>query len=271
VLNGGLPRNAPTPEAHNFLTQDGTNPVELLRIGRGQLAPYGSVQVKEEAVAAITRIGEGFEIIGTEGQAWKARKVVLATGLVDELPRIEGFQERWGVSVLHCPFCHGWEVRDQVLAVYGNNTATFELCLLARNWSNRVTLCTDGPAELSEDQVGQLRRNGFSILEKKVARLEGDGRSLERVVFAGGDLLPCEALFVRPIRRQRSDLASKLGCALSEAGYIEVDESGQTNVEGVFAAGDATEPSWQILPFAAYSGARAGISVAKALMSEAFA
>jgi len=271
VLSGGPPRNSRAPHAHNFLTQDGTSPSELLRIGRDQLAPYETMEVLDLEISEIIRADGAFRAVAETGESWTAPKLVLATGLRDQLPDVPGIKERWGVSVLHCPFCHGWEVRDRVLAVYGRDDMAYELCVLAKNWSSKVTLCTDGQIEMTEGRAERLERNGIFILNSKVDRIEGVGETLERVVFADGNVLPCDALFVRPIRRQRSDLAAKLGCALSEQGYIEVDEAGQTSVEGVYAAGDAIEAGFQILPFASYSGARAGIGVAKAFMAERFA
>jgi len=230
------------------------------------LAAYPSVEVVKGVVDSI---GGGF-VVSVGDRSFSARTVLLATGLLDELPAIEGFGSRWGVSVLHCPFCHGWEVRDRPWAIVGNGASILDLCTMAKNWTSQVSLCTNGLAELSEDELFSLEANGIVVYEDDIVRVEGGGTAVERLVFADGGGIECGAVFFRPSRVQRSALAVELGCAHTEAGFVSVDERGQTSLRGVFAAGDCIEPSMQILSVAAASGARAGVAIAKALFAEDF-
>lgn len=269
VCGAGPTRNAPTSHAHNFVSRDGIAPGELIQISRDQIGAYPSVHFSDDWVTSGEAAEGGFVLTLRSGEQVFARKVVIATGIADGLPEIEGLAERWGKSVLHCPFCDAWEHRDQAWALYGQEASVYELCVMARAWTDRVTLCTGGPSPLSDEQHARLAANGIAVKETPISRVEGKGTNLERIVFADGSELACQALFVRTERTQRSDLAARLGCELTETGLIQVDEMGRTTTPGVYAAGDAITPL-QILPFAAYSGARAGVVAAKTLFEEDF-
>jgi thioredoxin reductase len=267
VLDSGKPRNAPSPESHSFFTRDGASPADLRRIGREQLEPYG-VEVLDAEVTDVLREGEAFTVVLADGSRRSARRLLLATGLADPLPEIEGLQELWGKSVLHCPYCHGWEVRDQPLAVYGNGSTVAERVALVRCLSRDVVLCTDGPADLGEDGE-RFARNGVPIREERIVRLEGSDGHLERIVFADGTDLPRRALFLATLPRQHSDLPERLGCALTEVGLVQVDAWGLTSVPGVYAAGDLALRLQQIA-LAASDGAIAGIAINRDLATEEF-
>lgn len=268
VCGSGEPRNAPSHQSHSFFSRDGASPAELLRIGRQQLAPYESVEVREALVVKAWKNDGVFEVELENGSQLRARKILLATGMVDELPPIEGLQAMWGVSALHCPYCHGWEVRDQSLAVYGSGAVGFEFCKLIRGWSRDLVLCSDGPANLTEEQWAQLNRQHISVREERILRFEGTGGQLEGIVFDNGEVLTRQAIFIRPGQRQRSGLPEMLGCHI-EDGFVQVDEMGQTSVAGVYAAGDMTH-RFQQLSYAAFSGARAASVINHALLAEDF-
>jgi len=237
----------------------------MLKKGREELAQYPSIELQRAYVLSISPDASGFAVDTDDGK-FHARRVILAMGISDHLPQIDGFEEGWGVTVLHCPFCHGWEARDQALAVYGNGPSALELALMARNWSSQVTLCTGGPADLSSEDRARLARHGISVREERVMALDGT-----RVIFEAGEPLPYGSVFVRPNREPNLGFARMLGCEVSEDGYLVVDAEGKTTVKGVFGAGDAIEPKMQILTFAAFSGARAGIGAVKSLLEEDFA
>jgi thioredoxin reductase len=240
IADGGEPRNLCVRTSHGFLTRDGAPPAELRRIGREQLQPYGVV-VRDVKVIDARKLAGGFEVTLQDSTQLTARKLLLATGVVDKLPAIEGLPALWGTGVLHCPYCHGWEVRDEPLAVLGRGKAGLELVELIYSWSRDLVLLSHGPAELGEDDQGYLRRIGVAVREERIARLEGEGGELRRIVFAGGEALERRALFLKPRQRQSSDLAERLGCALNGDGHlIRVNRWGHTTVPGVFAAGDAT-------------------------------
>jgi thioredoxin reductase len=215
-------------------------------------------------------VQDGFEVSLSDGTQVRSRKLLLAHGVIDELPRVAGLQELWGKSVLHCPYCHGWELRDQPLALYGAGQAGVELAQLLFGWSHNLVLCTDGPAQLTDAQAARLAEHGVGVREERIARLEGAGDVLERIVFTDGSALSRRAMFLRPPQRLRSDLAAQLGCEQTEAGLLRTDEWGQTSVSGVHAAGDVTTPIQQVIRAAA-SGATAAIGINHALLAEEFA
>lgn len=268
VCGVGEPRNAPLHQSHSFFSRDGESPAELIRIGREQLVPYESVEVRQVQVTGMSQSDDRFQVELEDGTQVRARKILLATGMNDELPPIEGLQAMWGVSALHCPYCHGWEVRDQPIAIYGDGDAGLALCTLIRGWSRDLVLCTDGPAHLTEEQRAQLGRHQIPIIEEKIARFEASEGQLEKIVFANGEVLPRQALFIRPPQRQRSEVAQLLGCEIEE-GLVKIDEFGQTTVPGVYAAGDMTYRLQQ-LSYAAYSGARAATVINHTLLAEDF-
>lgn len=268
VLDGGLPRNASADAAHGFLTRDGTPPAELLRIAREQLTPYGIEVRPARAVAARVLLGGaqpgGFEVELAGGGLVGARRLLLATGVRDLLPEVPGLPERWGRSVHHCPYCHGWEVRGESIAVYGRGAMAFHQAVLLHHWSPDLVLLTDGPAELTAEQGHQLAALGVEVNEAAVERLEGPGRHLQRVVFRNGASLTRSALFVGPRQEQRSSLPAQLGCEFAEGGvYVRTEPGGQTSVPGVYAAGDMTGPLQQV------AQAAAGGALAAAMLNNA--
>jgi thioredoxin reductase len=278
LVDGGQPRNAPAQAVHGFLSRDGLPPAELRHIGREQLARYPTVEVRDTEVLNVQAIDEpdgnggGFAVTLADRSVTRARRLLLATGLVDQLPPIDGLAERWGRSVLHCPYCHGWEVRDQALAVLGAGPRAVQLAAHLTRFSPDVALCTNG-APLDSDSRGLLAGLGVAVREEPVQRLDGEGGRLDRVVFAAGPPLARHAVFVRAPYRQRSDLPARLGCALLEDGTVAVDDLGRTSIPGVHAAGDlARRPS---LPFAtaqvvmaAAAGATAAVAIDQQLLAE---
>ncbi len=174
VLDAGEPRNAPSSGVHGFFTRDGILLKELLDIGREQLEPYPSVEVRSARVTGASGENGDFEVVLDGGTVTRARKLLLATGVVDELPDKPGFEELWGRSVYHCPYCHGWEVRDRPLAVLSSDERAAERAAFIRNWSRDLVLLTDGPANLNEEGRRTLRALGIPVREEKISHLEGD-------------------------------------------------------------------------------------------------
>ena len=258
LVSDGPPRNAPAEAAHGFFTRDGTPPYELLRIGREQLAPFDTVEVRETAATAASRAEDGFTVTLANGEQASTRTIVLATGVGDELPSVPGFAELWGRGIYHCPYCHGWEVRDQPLGVYASGDILMHLAPLIRNWSPDVTVLTDGPDGLSDSQRATLGRLGIAIRDTPLARLTVKSGTLEGVVFEDGSELPLHGIFARPTQVPHTDLATQLGCELvtdgPTPGLVKVEWGGQTTVPGVYAAGDLATPLQQVVPAAA-SGA----------------
>ncbi len=272
VLDGGAPRNAPAAASHGLFTRDHTSPLELLSIARDQLTPYTSVVFRSEEAVAAEPDSEGFAITLASGETITTRQVLLATGVVDELPEIPGIRERWGTGVHHCPYCHGWELSDQhiaILAPGGEPFAELRVSLL-RGWSQQLTLLTDGPATLDDAARARIEALGAPIDERHLESYEDAADGNYRVRFRDGSDLSVGGLFIAPSQHQQSGLAEALGCELISMGplpapYVVTDPmSSQTTVPGVFAAGDLTTPQQSVI-LAAAGGARAAYFMNHAL------
>jgi thioredoxin reductase len=267
VCDAGQPRNARSAGLHNYLTRDGIQPAELLRLAREELKRYSSVELRSVEVLDATRSPDGFRLVCADGKQLGARKLLLATGVVDELPEIEGLESLYGTSVHHCPYCDAWEWRDQPLAIYGRGEEGSSLALGLTVWSDDLVLCTDGPSGLSDAEAAQLNREGIEIREERIARLEGHDGRLERVVFIQGEPLPRRALFVCAGQHQRSGLARKLGCRFTSKGVVDTGSCEATDVAGLYVAGDSSKEA-QFVVVAAAEGAEAGMAINKALLKE---
>jgi thioredoxin reductase len=250
VLDAGEPRNAPSPASHGVFTRDGAAPAELLREARAQLAPYTTVTLRDTAAAAARRLDGGFEVDLAGGGQARARRLLLAVGVRDELPAIDGLAALWGTRVLHCPYCHGWEVRDQPLAVHLPDRSSVPLLTLLLGWTHDLLVSADSPACLSDEERQLLAARGIAVVETPLSRVAAwkDGLRLE---FADGRIESRRALFLRPPHVIRGSLPRSLGCELTEAGYLRVGQDHQTSVPGVYAAGDAAGPLHQVLTAAA--------------------
>jgi thioredoxin reductase len=227
-----------------LLGQDTRRPADFYAAGRAELAAYPSVEIRLGQVVSGERSEDGFVLELADGSREAALRVLLATGMDYRYPTLPGLEERWGRSVFHCPFCHGWEHRDEPLGVLDRGASGVHRALLLRGWSDDVTLLCNGDAELEPDEAEQLRAAGVSVDERPVAGLRGRADTLTAVTFANGDERPCRGLLVPATLHQRSALAEQLGAALSEPGplavdAVTVDASFATTVPGLFAAGDA--------------------------------
>lgn len=271
VCDRGNPRNAPATEAHTFFTRDGTPPLELLKIGREQLKPYKTVEFQITGVKEIKKTGAQFEAIFDNGVTVKSRKILLAFGVRDEFPPIENFGEFWGKTVFHCPFCHGFEVRDQPLAVVGSGEAAIEMAGLLRSWSRDLAVCTNGAGKISAADRKLLEKHGVIVREEKIVRFEGANGHLENIVFETGAKLARRGMLIRLKQHLRSDLAEKLGCDLTDTGHIKISVFGETSAAGVYAAGDATSPMQSIAVAVAQGSVAAGAGINRFLSQEDFA
>ncbi len=273
LADGGPPRNVASPGVHNYLTRDGIRPADLLRLGHAQLQPYETVEVAALAVDTLAPHGAGYRATGrhTTTDAHRtvtARRVLLATGVADILPPLPGFRELWGTGVLHCPYCHGYEVRDQPLAVYGRGRTAVGLALLVSRWSRDVVVVTDGPGHLTDHARRRLRCLKIPVRTEKVARLVGnpDG-TLRCVEFENGDYLERTALFLHAEQEQRSALPAALGLRFNKRGAVWIDKNQRTSLPGIYAAGDITPGQQQAL-MAAAEGNQAGICINEGLTKE---
>jgi thioredoxin reductase len=268
VCDTGRPRNAASQALHGYLTRDGMPPLEFLAAGRSELAQYETVELRDVQVTDASRGSDRlFDVTLETGERLRGRKLLLATGVLDNLPAVPGFNELYGRSVFHCPYCDGWEVRDQPVAIYGRGPNSLGLSLELTAWSRDLVLCTDGPSEIDREGCDRLDRNGIVMREDRIARLEGRDGMLADVVFESGERLSRRALFFTTGQLQRSDLCGRMGCDLSEKGTVRTGRYETTHLEGLFVCGDASRAvQWAIV--AAAEGAEAAFAINTALTKE---
>jgi thioredoxin reductase len=241
LCDSGPRRNAAATHIHNFVTRDGTPPDEFRQVARQQLAAYPNVDMLDAGVESITGARGAFRV-GLGSRTAEARRVLLCTGMIDEMPPIDGFRELWGRAIFQCPYCHGWEARDRrwgYLALPANASHLLPFALQARGWTRDVVVFAHGSA-VADDARAQLETAGIRVESTPVARLVADGSRLQAVELADGTAVPCEVLFAHPPQRQ-VDLVRSLGVALDDSGYLTVDPTTrQTSVPGIYASGDLT-------------------------------
>jgi thioredoxin reductase len=266
VCDTGRPRNAASHALHGFLTRDGIRPQDFLRIAREQLRQYETIEVRDVEVTAAECRDTRFRVTLADGATLGSRKLLIATGVADNLPDIPGFQQLYGASVFHCPYCDGWEVRDQPLAIYGRGDRGLGLSLELTGWSRDLVLCTDGPSEIAAGDLARLDRYGILVRQDRVVRLEGRER-LERIVFATGEPLVRRALFFTTGQEQQSELATRLGCRMTDKGTVHTGKYETTHLRGLFVAGDASRAvQWAVV--AAAEGAEAAFAINTDLLKE---
>jgi thioredoxin reductase len=263
VIDTGAPRNAPAAHMHGFLSRDGMPPAELLAAGRAEVLRYGVEIVEDEVVAAEP----GFVLRLAGGRAVTARRLLVATGAVDLLPDLPGVRERWGRDFLHCPYCHGWEVRDRPIGVLGCDAASVEYAHLLRQWSDDLVFFSHAYT-LDAGERALLDARGIRVVDGEVARLRVVDDRLHAIELADGREVPRAAVFMRPTLRARSHgLLAGLGCETDENGFARVDGTGLTTVAGVWAAGNAADPRAQVIT-AAGEGSAAAIALNADLVRE---
>ena len=268
VCDSGKPRNAASTALHGYLTRDGIAPADFRRAARDELRTYDCVEIRDVEVTAAACAPDGrFHVTLETGDRLVSRKLLIATGVVDNLPDVPGMRELYGRSVFHCPYCDGWEVRDRPIAIYGRGARGYGLSLEMLGWSRDLVLCADGPSGLDREQRERLERNGIGFREDRVVRLDARDGRLERVVFDKGDPLPREALFFTTGQYQHSELAVRLGCEFNEKGTVRTGKYESTHLPGLYVAGDASRAvQWVVV--AAAEGAEAAFAINTDLLKE---
>jgi thioredoxin reductase len=263
VVDAGSPRNAPADHMHGFLSQDGLPPAQLLAAGRAELETYGVELIEGDAVEATP----GFVVRLAGGRTLSSRRLLLATGAVDVLPAIEGARERWGRDFLHCPYCHGWEVRDRPIGVVGSVAGAAEHALLLRQWSKDVVFFSHTHPASAEEQAA-LSARGVQVVDGLITRLVVEDDRLRAVRLDDDREVAREALFMRPTLEPRgTHLIAALGCELDGAGFVRADRDGRTSVDGIWSAGNVSNPRAQVIT-AAGEGSAAAISINTDLVQE---
>ena len=265
VFDLGQPRNRRSHALHGYLTRDGIAPSAFAELGRAELPTYG-VELRPLGVTGAKLEKDHYRVALADGSAEDARYLLIATGVIDDLPAIPGFDECYGQSIFHCPYCDGWEWRDRPLAAFGRGADAVGLALGLKTWSTDVVVCTHG-GRLARRLRDRLDRNGIRVRTEPIARIEHAAGALSRVVFASGEPLPRDALFFATGQHPQSSLAISLGCTLNRRGTVNTGQLCDTNVPRLYVAGDASRDA-QFVVVAAAEGIKAAVAINKALQLE---
>jgi thioredoxin reductase len=272
VIDAGEPRNAPSPAAHGFLTRDGVAPLELTRLGRADLEPY-DVSVVDGTVTSAVKDNDGFRVTLANGEVLTAKRLLITTGAVDVLPDIPGLAERWGKDLVHCPYCHGWEIRDEAIGVIGSSTMAVHQALLFRHWSPNITLFLNSAPQPTDVERQQLAARGIKLIEGQVARIHSTDGAVSSVEMADGSDHPVQALTAQSRVVARGAFLETLGLVpvSSEFGeLIETDATGLTDISGVWAAGNVTDLRANVVA-SAFDGAMSGVAINMGMMAQELA
>lgn len=268
IIDSGKPCNRQTPHSHNFITQDGKTPKEISDLAKEQVAKYETVHFFNGIVVKTSKNGADFNVETENGEKFTAKKIILATGVKDLIPDIDGFSECWGISVIHCPYCHGYEVKGKKTGILSNGDLAFEFSKLVFNLSKDLTLFTNGECTFSEDQTWKFNQNKIVIEEKEIQKIVHSNGQIEKVIFKNGDEKKLEALYAK-IPFEQNINTEDLQLELTEHGFIKIDHFHKTNVNGVFACGDNTT-MMRAVASAVAQGNFTGAIVNKELSEEGF-
>ncbi|MEC0247098.1 NAD(P)/FAD-dependent oxidoreductase [Paenibacillus chitinolyticus] len=269
IIDEGRPRNSVTREAHGFLTRDGISPSEFRRIAQEQLRVYPTVSQAEDTVVSISGEDGTFLLETATGMKIASKKLLFAAGMKDRKLEIPGLDEVYGKSAFVCPYCDGWELRDEPLVVISRGAALMHFAPLLSGWTKRFVVCTNGPDELNEAERDDLRDHGIPLFDTPIRTILSSEGMVNHVVLEDGTEIPCTGIFFKSELVPGTDLPQSLGCRRSDTGMIEVDEFGKSSVPGVYAAGDASSLMHQSIAAAA-SGAAAGAAINGELNQEAW-
>ncbi len=269
IIDSAKPCNRQTPQSHNFITHDGQKPAEIAALAKEQVKRYQTVEFFNGLATDAEKTKYGFEIWTDSGEKFNASKLIFATGIKDIMPDIPGYAESWGISVLHCPYCHGYEVRNLKTGILGNDDFGFEFSVLISNWTDDLTLFTNGKSDLSIEQSAKLKKHKIRVVEAEIEQLEHENGYLKSVHFKDGSNTPVKALYARSAFVQHSAIPELLGCEINDEGYIRVNPAQKTNIEGIFACGDNCT-RMRTVANAVAMGTTAGMMVNKELIEEGF-
>lgn len=269
VIDSGLPCNRQTPHSHNFLTQDGKTPGEISRLAKQQVEKYETVKFHEGIATAGIKTPDGFEITTNTNHKFKAKKLIVATGIKDIMSDIKGFDACWGISIIHCPYCHGYEYKKQSTGIVANGARAFHIASLVSNLTDDITILTSGAADFTPEQKDKLSKHHINIIETKISEFEHKNGQLQNIVFNDQTKQSFDVAYAAIPFIQHSEIPVSLGCELTEHGYIKVDEFQKTTIQGIYACGDNTNMMRSVAN-AVYSGNLAGAAVNAELTNEQF-
>jgi thioredoxin reductase len=262
-------RNKYSHGIHNYLTRDDILPHDFLQLCHKELEKYSVQKIHKKIINAKKNGEDVFVVKDENGTVYYSKKLLIATGLIDTLPDIEGFKECFGKSVFHCPYCDGWEVRDKKIGVYAKNKEGWELALALKGWSNEITLYTDGKNKVKSFQKEYLDANEIAVITTAISRLFGENGQIQKIIFKNGEERNCDALFFVNGYSQQCNIAEAFGCQVSKKGVIVTNRLQQTNIKGLYVAGDASK-DMQFVVVAGAEGAKAGVTINKELQKEIY-
>jgi thioredoxin reductase len=269
IIDGGSPCNQQTPFSHNFITQDGVKPKEISQKAKIEVLKYTTIKFIEDIATNGKKIKDSFFIQTASGKEFEAKKLIFATGIKDIMPSIKGFSNCWGISIIHCPYCHGYEVKSKKTAIIANAEIAFHLVTLVNNLTDNLSLIISNKSEFSEEQIAKLKKHNITIIEKEITEFEHTNGLVKNIIFNDDSKEAFEAIYAPTPFKQHSSIPEVLGCKLSEQGYIQVDATYKTTVEGVFACGDNSSRMRSVANAVA-SGNIAGTIINMELTNEQF-
>jgi thioredoxin reductase len=269
VIDSGLPCNRQTPHSHNFITHDGEKPAIISAKAKLQVEFYDTVEFYQSLAVSADKTDIGFEIKTESGKVFSAKKVLFATGVKDLLPEIPGFAECWGISVIHCPYCHGYEVKKEKTAVVANGDMGFEYAKMISNWTKDLRLITNGKSTLTWEQTQILKKHNVEIIEDEIDAIEHQNGNVQNIIFRNESKISVKAIYFKAPFKQHCTLPETLGCELTEQGLLKVDGFQKTTVPGIFASGDCHIQARSVA-MAVSSGSFAGAMINKEIIDEDF-
>ncbi len=269
IIDGGKPCNRQTPYSHNFLTQDGKRPSEIASLGKQQVENYNTVSFLQDFAVSGKRTKKEFEIQTATNKTLYANKLIFASGIKDIKPKINGFEACWGISILHCPYCHGYEVKNKKTGILGNGDYGVKFSKLISNWTQDLTLFTNGKSTLTQEETQILEKHQIEIVEKKIENLKHQKGYIQNIVFSDGTKTTIEAIYTKTPFEQHCKIPEQLGCELTDKGYIKTDHLQETSIQDIYACGDNTT-RMRTVANAVAMGTTAGMMLNKEYVIEHF-
>lgn len=269
IIDNGKPCNSQTPHSHNFLTQDGNTPTEISNLAKKEVQKYKTIKFHKGFAKSGLKTENGFEITTATNDKFTAKKLIFATGIKDTMPDIKGFLECWGITIIHCPYCHGYEHRYQNTGIIANGQKAFHLASMVNNLSDKVTILTNGKADFDAEQLEKLTKHNIKIIETTISEIEHKNGKLKNIIFNDGNKIPFDVAYGAIPFTQHSDIPGSLGCELTEMGYIKIVAYQKTTLPNIYVCGDNSNMMRSVAN-AVSSGNIAGAVVNGELVNEQF-
>ncbi|MCO6146640.1 NAD(P)/FAD-dependent oxidoreductase [Flavobacterium sp. NRK1] len=269
IIDSGEPCNKQTPHSHNFITQDGEKPAVISSKAKEQVMRYPTVSFENDKAVKAVKTDKGFEITTESGAAYTAKKLLLATGVKDIMPAIHGFAECWGISIIHCPYCHGYEVKNQKTALMASGDIALHMIPMLLQWTKDLTLFTNGEAIFTNEQLAKFKQHNVAVIETEIESVQHTNGKLNSITLKNGDIHDFSVMYAKIKTVQHTFIPEDLGCIINDQGLIEVDEFKKTNIPSVFASGDCTTQG-RAVAMAVEAGTKAGVMINMELCIEAY-